>query len=168
MRLILSDADHALGVEMANAWQELAYENGFVDRHGVNPVDGYRVHRLGMLGEIAFRRLFGDLEYPVMSRFKAVPDALGCEVRTTSYERGCLIMRDDDPEDRPYVLMVGSARTFRCAGWRWGWERRHFHKRPATKKRPSAWFISQGALRNPSGLWAITREEVRHAEALPE
>jgi hypothetical protein len=32
----------------------------------------------------------------------------------------------------------------------------------------NAWFISQGALRNPSGLWAITGEEVRHAEALPE
>lgn len=168
MRIILSDADHAVGIEMGKAWRRNAVEKGFCGRHGISQEKAEIVDMLGMLGEIAFRRLFGNLDFPNKAQFKAIPDALGCDIRTTSYEHGCLIIRDDDPEDRPYVLMIGRDKAFRCAGWRWGWERKHFHKRPSTNKRPPAWFIAQGALRNPSGLWSITGKEIGHAEALPE
>lgn len=161
MRIQLSDADYDECVIRSKSWTDECRSKGWKLSHGMPESQRDAGELIGFLGEVAFRRLFGDLGFPVRYRFKNEPDALGCEVRTTKYEWGRLIMRDNDPTDRPYVLMVGQNRLFRCAGYRMGWERKHFKKSGRTLSRPAAWFISQAALRHPNGLWMITRE-ARH------
>lgn len=79
--------------------------------------------------------------------FHSTPDVAGWEVRSTSIEHGCLILRDNDPDDRRYVLVVGSAPDLRIAGWCLGGEgKQEWNLRNPNGDRP-AWFVQQHHLR---------------------
>jgi hypothetical protein len=50
--------------------------------------------------------------------FHRVPDCLrNAEVRATRRENGCLIVRDNDADDRQFVLVVGDPPVVRIAGY---------------------------------------------------
>lgn len=85
-------------------------------------------HRLGACTEYCFS-LWSGLPWTnqVMAgrswrEFKSVPDVAPYEVRHTTYSYGKLIVRDDDPMDRPYVLLTGDLPRFYIRGWLFGHE----------------------------------------------
>ena len=65
------------------------------------------------------------------------------EVRTTRHLGGRLIVRPQDIDDRPYVLVVGELPTFRVVGWAYG----HEAKREEPRADGSHWLPQSGLRR---------------------
>ena len=102
----------------------------------------------GAAGEVAVAKVLGAFFVGSVNTFHRVPDCIaGTEVRATERDNGCLILRDNDPDDRRYVLVVGSAPKLRIAGWLVGAD----GKRPEFLRNPHghrpAWFVPQDNLR---------------------
>jgi hypothetical protein len=70
----------------------------------------------------------------------------GIEVRGTSMLDGCLILRDNDPPDRAYVLVTGEAPTLVIRGWIAGSDCRVREWQRDPGGRRLAWFVPQDAL----------------------
>lgn len=101
---------------------------------------------VGVCGEIALAKYLGVYFTPSVNTFHQTPDCHGYEVRATVRKDGRLILRDNDPPDRRYVLAILEKDTVRLAGhilgkagMKDGWRRNPNGYRPA-------WFIPQGAL----------------------
>ena len=62
---------------------------------------------VGVCGEQAFSKLTGVYWPPSVNTFHRIPDVGEFEVRTTTRPDGRLIVRDNDPGDRWYYLMIG-------------------------------------------------------------
>lgn len=103
---------------------------------------------VGTCGERAWHKYRGDYWDTAVNTFHHQPDAPGkIEVRTTLRPDGCLILRDNDPADRFYVLVTGQAPTLTIIGGITGHDgRRQEWLRAPNGDRP-AWFIPQQALR---------------------
>ena len=103
---------------------------------------------VGAVGEYAFCKYHGYTWEESVDTFHSVPDVgTKFEVRATRRDDGCLIVRENDPEDRVYILVTGTAPEVVIRGWVWGREA----KQPQFLKNPSgyrpAWFVPQGNLR---------------------
>jgi hypothetical protein len=102
---------------------------------------------IGAVGEIAIAKTLNAFHIGSVNTFHRVPDCIAdTEVRSTPLENGSLIIRDNDANDRYYVLVVGEAPKVRIVGWILGedakqdkWIRNpHGHRK--------AWFVPQEAL----------------------
>jgi hypothetical protein len=102
----------------------------------------------GSVGEIAVAKSIGQFHIGSVNTFHRVPDCLrNAEVRATRRENGCLIVRDNDADDRQFVLVVGDPPVVRIAGYLRGADaKRAEWLRDPHGHRP-AWFVPQGALR---------------------
>lgn len=105
---------------------------------------------VGVIAEVGYCKWRGIYPSREIDTFHSVPDALdGAEIRSISSRGHCLIVRDDDPKDRPYVL-VSVDRDARCEmlGWILGKDamRPEWIRDPGGN-RPS-WFVPQEALHN--------------------
>ena len=114
----------------------------------------------GAVGEIAVAKSLGQFHIGSVNTFHRVPDCLGdTEVRATRRDDGCLIVRDNDDDDRLYVLVVGDPPSVRIAGWLRGGEakRDKWVRNPNGHRR--AWFVPQSALRawEPSNVGRMAR-----------
>jgi hypothetical protein len=71
----------------------------------------------GLLAEVAVSRAFGCPWTPggVEISKGDVDDTL--EVRHTKYQNGHLLIYSGDPDEAPFILVVGSYPKFRLAGW---------------------------------------------------
>jgi hypothetical protein len=116
-----------------------------------------RIHEefIGACGEMAVAKAAGAFFIPSVNTFHRVPDCLGdCEVRSTDIETGSLIVRDNDSDDRKFVLAIVSDDTVKIAGWLFGrdakkpeWLRDPHSQRPA-------WFVPQSSLRPSEEIFA--------------
>lgn len=107
---------------------------------------------IGAVGEIAVAKWLGlDAWRPLVDVFHDRADCgLDVEVRATTFEDGCLILRDNDPPERSYVLatvrLEHPARVV-LRGWALGRDVQvDAYKRNPHEFRP-AWFMPQSALR---------------------
>lgn len=66
------------------------------------------INVLGALGEMAFAKWLGVPFIATVNTFKTRPDVGGFEVRTAGFHNGKLIIRDDDLDTRPYVLVTST------------------------------------------------------------
>lgn len=84
----------------------------------------------GAAGELAVAKYFGvaDEWNGNFGDFQAA-DVRDLEVRTTSWQTGRLIIHPSDPGARRFLLVVGTAPTFKLVGWMMG----------ATAKREEWW-----------------------------
>lgn len=103
---------------------------------------------VGAVGEYAFCKHLGYTWDESVDTFHSVPDvSTQFEIRATRREDGRLIVRDNDPDDRAYVLVTGTAPDLEIRGWMWGREA----KQPQFLSNPNghrqAWFVPQGNLR---------------------
>lgn len=123
-----------------------ALDRQLPDKHGYAG-DGWSIHIEGAIGECAVAHALGRPWDASVNTFKSRPDVGPVEVRTRSRDDYELIVRVDDRDDSPYVLVVGRAPTYRVVGWCWG----HEAKRPEWVRthgdRPPAYFVPQSALR---------------------
>lgn len=101
----------------------------------------------GSVGEIAVAKSIGQFHIGSVNTFHRVPDCFGnAEVRATRRENGCLIVRDNDADDRLFVLVVGDPPVVRIVGFLRGADA----KRDEWLRNPhghrAAWFVPQAAL----------------------
>jgi hypothetical protein len=105
---------------------------------------------VGACGEIAVGKYADKWFVPSVNTFHRVPDCLGdVEVRATAIvDSGHLIVRDNDSDERRFVLALVDGQRVLLAGWAYG----HEAKRPEWLRDPHsqrpAWFVPRDALRN--------------------
>ncbi len=110
---------------------------------------------VGVCGERAYCKLFGLYWNGAVNTFHQQPDVdNGIEVRSTKLSLGRLIVRDNDADDRCYVLMTGphlseaiSDPVMRYHGWIIGWEAKQSHWLDNPNVLRPSWFVPQDALR---------------------
>lgn len=123
---------------------------------GLNPATTYKRNALtrlteevvGACGEIGMAKALGLWFVPGLNTFHVSADVLhDVEVRGTALPHGSLIVRDNDADERRFVLALVDGTSVTLAGWLWGGEAKQekwFRKPP--KERP-AWFVPQRAVR---------------------
>jgi hypothetical protein len=102
----------------------------------------------GACGEMSLGKASGRWFVASVNTFHRVPDCFeDSEVRGTDLPNGSLIVRDDDPGERKYILAIVSAPTVALAGWMYGHEckRDEFLRNPNNDR--EAWFVPQRCLR---------------------
>jgi len=116
------------------------YQRGYLERMAQEVV--------GACGEMALCKAVGRFWSPSVGTFHALADmGSNVEVRSTARADGCLIVRDNDADDRWFYLVTGEPPTMTVRGSILGraakrpeWERNpHGHRR--------AWFVPAAALR---------------------
>jgi hypothetical protein len=101
----------------------------------------------GTCGELAVAKMLNKYWAPSVNTFHVLPDIHpNIEVRTTEQIDGSLIVRENDPEDRWYVLVIGAPPVMDVRGFIRGSDaRRDEWMRNPGGHRP-AWFVPQAAL----------------------
>ena len=104
---------------------------------------------VGACGEIAVGKYADKWFVPSVNTFHRVPDCLqDVEVRATAhFDTGRLIVRDNDSNDRRYVLALVEGQKVRLAGWIYGHEAKRSEWVQDPHGQRPAWFVPQGALR---------------------
>lgn len=124
-----------------------ALTQGRPDAHGFDGSDGWTKHIEGACGELAAAKVL-DLHWGgTVNTFKEGGDVgEHIQVRTRSRLDYDLLVREDDPDDAVFVLVVGQVPTFQVVGWIRGRDA----KRPEWVKRyggrPAAYFVPQVSL----------------------
>lgn len=136
-------------VNVANI--RMAISNEAKLNHASTYQRGYmrRLHQevIGRCGEVAFCQAM-NIDCPTsVNTFHAIPDVgVEVEIRATARDTGRLIVRDNDPDDRWYILVTGKPPHLTIRGCIKGidakkdqWLRNPHGHRPA-------WFVPQKAL----------------------
>lgn len=101
---------------------------------------------VGCVGELAFSKYLGVPWDESVDTFHHIPDVGEVEVRATRLDQGSLIIRDNDADDRVFVLVTGTPPCVEIRGWIHGRDA----KRPEFLKDPNgyrpSWFVPQSAL----------------------
>lgn len=104
---------------------------------------------VGACGEIAVGKACNVFFVPSVNTFHRVPDVLSdCEVRCTEVETGRLIVRDNDSDDRRYILAVMTGDTVSLVGWMRGSDAKRDEWVDNPNGYRTAWFVPQSSL-NP-------------------
>jgi len=120
--------------------------DGRQDRHGIAREQGWQAHIEGALGELVVARYTNRFWSGNLGKLRA-DDVGDLQVRTRSRHDYELILHPTDPDDRAFVLVTGTAPTYRLIGWIRGREgkRQEWWKDPAGGR--AAYFVPQRALR---------------------
>jgi hypothetical protein len=119
-----------------------------VDAHGASPEDGLILHQQGAAAEAAVAKYLGRWWSGAINDLKAA-DVGNLQVRSTPYQEGSLILHKvKDADDDCFILAVGTAPTFRLAGWIRGRDGKseRFWTEKKNNGRP-AYFVPQEALK---------------------
>ncbi len=104
---------------------------------------------VGACGEIGLGKATGQWFVPGLNTFHSVPDCLrDVEVRATDMSYGSLIVRDNDADDRRFVLAVVSGSRVSLMGWLWGRDAKQARWLRDPHGNRQAWFVPQRALRS--------------------
>lgn|SRR5262245_13193766 len=109
--------------------------------------DGWRIHIEGAAGEMAAARALGMYWPMTVNTFRSAGDVGRIEVRTRSRADYQLIIRDDDRDQAPFVLVRGQIPTFDVVGWTYGGHGKRPEWLRAYGGREAAYFIPDAALR---------------------
>lgn len=106
---------------------------------------------VGACGEIAFCKWKGIYYDFSVDTYHSIPDVGVFEIRSTVLDSGSLIVRDNDADDRIYVLCTGRPPLMKMRGWILGgdakkdeWVRNPHGHRPS-------WFVPQHELNRWNG-----------------
>lgn len=134
----------------------LAIEAGRPDRHGLkNSTD--EIHVLGAIGEMVVAKFLGVAWEPTQDfneRGKGdVTNDGRYEVRCTRRRNGRLIVRDNDHDDRPYILVTHhDDYTFAIRGWMLGRDAKKFPKIELVPGRAPQHVVLQSELNPAEGI----------------
>ena len=114
---------------------------------------------VGVIAENGYCKWKGIYPSREVDTFHRVADtADGAEIRSITNANNCLIVRNDDPKERPYVLvLVDSNAVCSMLGWVYGYEARQdkWLRDPGGKR--ASWFVPQESLRPIESLRADRR-----------
>ncbi len=139
-----ADVERAAKVGIARHIEAL--HRGLPDKHGYDG-DGWSIHIEGAIGELAIATALGRPWDATINTFKSQPDVGRAEVRTRSKSYYELIVRPDDRDDSPYILVTGKAPHYQVVGWCWGHEAKKPEYWRTHGDRPGAYFVPHAALR---------------------
>lgn len=146
VNVTLTPAEQLVACQIGCLRQVSSLTAGLRDRHGAAKRDGWSLHIEGAAGELAAAKAVGRYWPASVNTFRGEADIPGAEVRTRSRDYYDLIVREDDEDDKAFVLVVGSMPNYRVCGWIAAGD----GKRPEFLRtygdRPPAWFVPQSAL----------------------
>lgn len=121
--------------------------NGRKDKHGCSLEVGWQTHCEGACGELVLAKHLGVYWSGSIGAMKA-DDVARFQVRTRSRHSYELNLFRDDPPDRAFVLVTGTAPRFRIRGWIYARDGQSdsYWSDPAKNGRP-AFFVPHEALR---------------------
>jgi hypothetical protein len=110
-------------------------------------LDALEIHTVGALAELKVSQWLGKKVKLTHGTFKDVADVgRDVEVRAVRKEDGKLVIRDNDPTDRRYILTYVSRCSVKLLGWLEG----YLALEKGVKANPGgfkeAWFVSQDKL----------------------
>jgi hypothetical protein len=146
MIVTLTRAEFMTALGVAARRQLANRELGNQHHHGASMENTWDMEIEGAAGEMAVAKGLGIYWNGAIGDWKA-DDVGQLQVRTTKYDDGCLILHKSDPADKVFILAVGTAPTFRLAGWivaKDGMKDSHW-KDPTGRGR-FAYFVPQSAL----------------------
>jgi hypothetical protein len=163
--VVLNEDEIAEAVECGAGRFGRVVRRGSVDKrdpHGTMRINAKDRHLLGARGERACCKAF-DIPWVDVDGYRVRPDievSVGVEVRTRTKggdER--LIVRDDDHDERMFVLVVGDTTSpeYEVVGWLFGFEAKRAEWRKDPGGRGPAFFIEQQHLKPMSALLMIVR-----------
>lgn len=92
-----------------------------IKRKSVSKINGreWQAHIEGACGEVAVAKVMGRYWGGGINTYKSGGDidSTGWEVRTRSSHDFDLIVRDDDDDERVFILVTGHAPDYRVHGW---------------------------------------------------
>ena len=147
--VVLTAWEYKQCVDVATTRMSVSIGNNITDinHQQRNYNDRLLVDIRGTCGELAVAKAINRYWAPSVNTFHKIPDIEpNIEVRTTNNPNGSLIVRDNDPDDRYYVLVIGDPPTFNICGYIKGSDakRDEFLRNPHGH-RPS-FFVPQAAL----------------------
>ena len=123
----------------------------------------------GACGEMAIAKWQDRWFVPGLGTFHTFADLFGdVESRGTDNEKGSLIVRDNDDDDRKFVLALVKGPEVTLAGWLYGAEAKvEAYARDPNGYRP-AWFVPAANLRDIETLFSpVARAEMRPLHTPP-
>lgn len=143
----LNEIECKLGTHIGLKRQEEAERQGLSDSHGLDPDKGVDAQILGACGEIACASALNIYYLPTVNTFKTGDDVGRFQVRTRRDDWHELIIRDDDDDYKPYILVRGRPPDFEVVGWFMaGAAKLHSEWRHAHGGREAAYFVPNEAL----------------------
>jgi hypothetical protein len=102
----------------------------------------------GACAEMVVAKCLGKFWSPSVNTFHSTPDIEpNIEVRATTRTDGSLVVRDNDSDDRWYILVVGSPPTMTVVGCLRGSDAKQDQWLRNPHGHRAAWFVPQSALR---------------------
>lgn len=112
----LTDYEMAMASDAGRLRNIAAVKRGYESR-----ISGreWQAHIEGACGEVAVAKATGKYWGGSINSFKSGGDldSTGWEVRTRSDHNYDLIVRDNDPDDRVFILVTGLSPNFKIWGW---------------------------------------------------
>lgn len=108
--------------------------------------DGIRNHVLGAVGELAVAKALNVFWGGSVNTFKLAGDVGRIEVRHTARHENRLLVREQDPDARAFVLVTGYPPELVVRGWIWGADAKvdRWAENPGDRGR--CYFVPQGEL----------------------
>ena len=134
------------------------------DKNSCPTGEGFHCHIIGACGELAVAKSLGVYWLGVLGDF-TVPDIGPVQVRTTDCPGGSLILHPDDPDDAPFVLVVGQNACYRIVGWIYGREGKNERFWRTEDVRSPAYFINPKRSKEARSLFrpiSILTDLVKH------
>ena len=141
-------------VDVANQRMTLSSEKGHNHASTYERTHLQRIEQeiTGACGEMAVCKALGKFWTPSVNTFHTVADVVpAIEVRATRREDGCLIVRENDPSDRYYFLVVGEPPVVQVVGYMLGAQAKHptFMRDPNGHR--ASYFVPQNLLTRIQG-----------------
>jgi len=114
--------------------------------YGRGDDDGWSDHIEGVCGELAVAKALGVYWTPTVDTFKSGGDVGDWQVRTRRRADYELLIRDDDADEAPFILVRGRVPLFEVVGWIRGRDGKRDEWRHAHGGRPPAYFVPAEAL----------------------
>lgn len=127
------------------------------DAHGFQG-PAWQIHIEGAMGECAVAKALGLYWSGAVGNLKAA-DVGEIEVRTTGYESGKLIVRNSDPDESIFVLVIGMNGSYRLAGWLYGEKAKRPRYKDKVGNRDVAYFVPQKELTKMDWLFHPTNTQ---------
>lgn len=116
------------------------------ENHGRQAAQAWDIDVEGAAAEMAYCKFRGTYWSASVNSFKGADVGKNIQVRGTHHKSGSLIVRGADNDNHFYVLVVGSAPTYRICGWIRGSDAKQEKYKKAPNGRPPAYFVPQSDL----------------------
>lgn len=126
--------------------------NGRQNSHDYNDEDSWTVDIEGAGAEMAVAKYRNVFWMGSIGKFKKENDVFGVEVRSTTLERGSLIIREGDQDDAKFILVVGKLPHKKIIGWIYGKEAKQSKWLRSPNGREPAYFVPQDVLKDLNTL----------------